>query len=124
MVRPCRSEGPAVFRTLRKRNPSPYGFLMNLRGEDDSSVPWISGYDKGEYLVGASPEMFVRVERIEGKMRVETCPISGTIERGADALEDAVQVRTLLGSRRTSRSSRCARTSTGTTSPGSALLGL
>ena len=100
----CRSSGPslqrrrpsAVFRTLRKRNPSPYGFLMNLRGEDDSSVPWISGYDKGEY-VGASPEMFVRVERIEGKMRVETCPISGTIERGADALEDAVQVRTLLG---------------------------
>ena len=44
--------------------------------------------------------MFVRVERIEGKMRVETCPISGTIERGADALEDAVQVRTLLGSKK------------------------
>ena len=42
----------------------------------------------------------MRVERIEGKMRVETCPISGTIERGADALEDAVQVRTLLGSKK------------------------
>ena len=97
---PATARPSAVFRTLRKRNPSPYGFLMNLRGEDDSSVPWISGYDKGEYLVGASPEMFVRVERIEGKMRVETCPISGTIERGADALEDAVQVRTLLGSKK------------------------
>jgi anthranilate synthase len=97
---PAEAKPSAVFRTLRKRNPSPYGFLMNLRGEDDSSVPWISGYDKGEYLVGASPEMFVRVERIEGKMRVETCPISGTIERGADALEDAVQVRTLLGSKK------------------------
>ena len=64
---PAEAKPSAVFRTLRKRNPSPYGFLMNLRGEDDSSVPWISGYDKGEYLVGASPEMFVRVERIEGR---------------------------------------------------------
>lgn len=79
----------ALFRMLRKRNPSPYGFLMNLGG---------GGFDS-EYLVGASPEMFVRVERVvDGRLRVETCPISGTIARGADALEDATQVRTLLTS--------------------------
>jgi anthranilate synthase len=47
-----------------------------------------------EYLVGASPEMFVRVE---GR-RVETCPISGTIRRGDDAIEDAEQIKTLLTS--------------------------
>lgn len=38
-----------------------------------------------EYLVGASPEMFVRVEKTKKGMRVETCPISGTIERGTKA---------------------------------------
>jgi anthranilate synthase len=38
--------------------------------------------------------MFVRVD---GK-RVETCPISGTISRGTDALSDAVQIRSLLNS--------------------------
>ena len=44
-----------------------------------------------EYLVGASPEMFVRVEEVHNEdlgrkaMRVETCPISGTVARGADA---------------------------------------
>ncbi len=69
-----------VFRRLRERNPSPYGFLINLGA--------------GEYLVGASPEMYVRVE---GR-RVETCPISGTIARGRNALEDAEQIRTLLNS--------------------------
>jgi len=47
-----------------------------------------------EYLVGASPEMYVRVEGD----RVETCPISGTIARGEDALRDARQVQTLLTS--------------------------
>ena len=77
-----------VFRRLRKRNPSPYGFFINL-GEQ-------------EYLVGASPEMFVRCETIQdndnslGAMRVETCPISGTVARGADALEDALRVKSLV----------------------------
>jgi anthranilate synthase len=68
-----------LFAILSEINPSPYGFLMNL-GQ--------------EYLVGASPEMFVRV----AGTRVETCPISGTIRRGRDALEDAEQIRTLLNS--------------------------
>ena len=71
-----------VFKRLCKRNPSPYGFFMNL--------------GRNEYLIGASPEMFVRVERSASGMRVETCPISGTIERGGDPLEDAQQIKKLL----------------------------
>lgn len=70
----------ALFNTMRQLNPSPYGFFINL-GE-------------GEYLVGASPEMYVRVH---GK-RVETCPISGTIKRGANAIEDAQNIQILLDS--------------------------
>ncbi|WP_063753316.1 anthranilate synthase component I [Streptomyces sp. NRRL S-87] len=72
----------AAFRRLRARNPAPYGLLMNLA--------------EGEHLVGASPEMFVRVDAAAGT--VESCPISGTVARGADALEDAQRVRELLGS--------------------------
>ena len=77
-----------LFRRLRSRNPAPYGFFINL-GEQ-------------EYLVGASPEMFVRCEATNdnayqpGAIRVETCPISGTVARGADALEDALRVKSLM----------------------------
>ena len=70
----------ALFKQMRTLNPSPYGFFINL-GEK-------------EYLVGASPEMYVRVH---GR-RVETCPISGTIKRGANAIEDARNIQTLLDS--------------------------
>ena len=76
-----RCTSPAGFyELLRQRNPAPYEFLFNL-GE-------------GEYLVGASPEMYVRVTGD----RVETCPIAGTIARGEDTLEDAANIATLLGS--------------------------
>ncbi|MBM3568137.1 MAG: anthranilate synthase component I [Alphaproteobacteria bacterium] len=78
--RPSSAAPRLLFDTLRQINPSPYGFLFNL-GE-------------GEYLIGASPEMYVRVE---GR-RVETCPISGTIARGRDAIEDAERIKTLLNS--------------------------
>ena len=76
---PCTSPA-AFFERLCARNPAPYEFFLNL-GE-------------GEYLVGASPEMYVRVTGD----RVETCPISGTIARGEDALGDAAQIRALLTS--------------------------
>lgn len=79
LKRQCKDKPSAVFQRLKKINPSPYGFLLNLGDE---------------HLVGASPEMFVRVEG----SRVETCPISGTIKRGSDALEDAEQIRALLDS--------------------------
>lgn len=82
--RPMSAAPSQVFRRLRERNPAPYGLLANL-GE-------------GEHLVGASPEMFVRVGR--GGEYVESCPISGTIARGRDALEDARQVLDLLSSRK------------------------
>ena len=49
-----------------------------------------------EQLVGASPEMFVRVE---GE-RVETCPIAGTVRRTNDPLLDAENIRELLDSRK------------------------
>ena len=77
---PCKDSPAQVFKRLAETNPAPYGALMNL-GER-------------EYLVSASPEMFVRVE---GDC-IETCPISGTIARGGDALSDAEQIRRLLNS--------------------------
>ena len=76
---PCEAPPSKLFATLQQINPSPYGFIFNLGGE---------------YIIGASPEMFVRVE---GR-RIETCPISGTITRGQDALDDATQIRQLLNS--------------------------
>ena len=78
---PCERSPAEVFQRLCKINPSPYGALINL--------------GDGEFLVSASPEMFVRSD---GR-RVETCPISGTIARGADAIGDAEQIRELLNSR-------------------------
>jgi anthranilate synthase len=81
-----RCASPSLFyERLRERNPAPFEFLFNLG-------PAAGG--RGEYLVGASPEMYVRVNGD----RVETCPISGTIARGADPLEDAVNIARLLGS--------------------------
>src|SRR3989442_11600791 len=76
----CPSPPSELFLRLRERNPSPYGFLLNL--------------GDAEYLVGASPEMYVRVEGD----RVETCPISGTIARGCDPIGDAAQIVALLTS--------------------------
>jgi anthranilate synthase len=76
---PCSSPA-AFFERLRERNPAPYEFFFNL-GQD-------------EYLVGASPEMYVRVTGD----RVETCPIAGTIARGDGAMADAEAIRTLLTS--------------------------
>jgi anthranilate synthase len=77
----ARCASPARFyERLRERNPAPYEFLFNL--------------GNAEHLVGASPEMYVRVTGD----RVETCPISGTIARGEDPLEDAANIATLIGS--------------------------
>jgi anthranilate synthase len=77
----ARCGSPAAFyERLRRRNPAPYEFFLNL--------------GDGEYLVGASPEMYVRVTGD----RVETCPIAGTVARGANALADAENIRSLLSS--------------------------
>ena len=78
----CESNPSQIARRLKQINPSPYSFFISL-GE-------------GEYLIGASPEMFVRVS---GR-RVETCPISGTIKRGDDAISDSEQILKLLNSKK------------------------
>jgi anthranilate synthase len=77
---PCERRPSQIFRWLREHNPAPYALLLNL--------------GQSEHLVGASPEMYVRVD---GR-RVETCPISGTIARGLDAIQDAERIRELLNS--------------------------
>ncbi len=77
---PCPKPPSEIFQQLRLINPAPYALLLNL--------------GQNEYLVGASPEMYVRVD---GR-RVETCPISGTIPRGTDPVEDAERIRELLAS--------------------------
>ena len=59
-----------VYRRLRRLNPSPYHFFVSLGGRQ---------------LVGASPEMLVRVEGPE----VVTVPIAGTRPRGGSQAEDA-----------------------------------
>ena len=76
------SRPSAVSRRLKAINPSPYSFFINL--------------GRNEFLIGASPEMFVRVS---GR-RVETCPISGTIRRGEDAISDSEQILKLLNSKK------------------------
>lgn len=76
---PFKGDALDVFEIIQERNPSPYEFILQFEDEQ---------------LVGASPEMFVRVE---GK-KVETCPISGTVARGESPLEDAEQIKQLLSS--------------------------
>ncbi len=69
--RPTTADSFTIYRALRTINPSPYMFYVRT-GEGD--------------LVGASPEMLVRVQ--EGE--VVTHPIAGTRRRGHTLAEDAV----------------------------------
>lgn len=59
----------ALYRRLRRINPSPYMFYLNFGRRQ---------------LVGASPEMLVKLQ--DGQ--VFTCPIAGTRPRGKDRAED------------------------------------
>ncbi len=70
-----------LFEKIQHASPSPYEFFLQFGDEQ---------------LIGASPEMFVR---IEGR-RVETCPISGTARRTGDPLKDADNIRELLNSKK------------------------
>ncbi len=76
---PYSGKASDLFQRVQQASPSPYEFLLQF-GE--------------EQLVGASPEIFVRVEG----QRVETCPISGTAQRTGDPLRDADNIRELLKS--------------------------
>jgi len=70
LSRPTTAHPFSVYRALRRVNPSPYMYYLQM---GDS------------HIVGASPEMLVRVE--DGV--VETHPIAGTMPRGRDEDEDA-----------------------------------
>ena len=76
---PFAGKASELFERVQQTNPSPYEFFLQFGDEQ---------------LIGASPEMFVRVE---GR-RVETCPISGTAPRTGDPLRDADNIRELLKS--------------------------
>ena len=74
------SEKPStLFNRICDQNPSPYSFLINLGNEQ---------------LVGASPEMYVRVKG----NRFETSPISGTVPSGNDPMETAEKIKELISS--------------------------
>ena len=70
----------AAFDALRRLNPYPAMFFLNLGG--------------GETLFGASPDIQVRADATY----VESAPVCGTYRRGADAIGDADQVLALLNS--------------------------
>ncbi|MFD7553876.1 anthranilate synthase component I family protein [Streptomyces sp. NPDC059835] len=63
-----------VYRRLRHRNPSPYMYLMPRAGRT---------------LIGASPELFFRIEDGEILMR----PIAGTARRGPDEEVNRLRVK-------------------------------
>jgi anthranilate synthase component 1 len=75
--RPVSAEPFTIYRALRTINPSPYMFYLRTPEGD---------------LVGASPELLVRVEDGE----VTTHPIAGTRPRGCDDGEDRVLSEELL----------------------------
>ena len=76
---PFTGSASELFHRIQKASPSPYELLLQFGDEQ---------------LIGASPEVFVRVE---GR-RVETSPISGTARRTGDPLRDADSIRQLLSS--------------------------
>ncbi len=67
----------AVYEALREINPSPYMYYLDFGDEK---------------VIGASPEMLVRVER----RRVTTVPIAGTRPRGRTPAEDEAFAADLL----------------------------
>jgi anthranilate synthase component 1 len=71
----------ALYRSLRRTNPSPFMFYLNFGGFQ---------------IVGASPEILVRLR--DGEVTVR--PIAGTRPRGADEAEDRALEADLLGDKK------------------------
>lgn len=69
LSRPVHTAPFTIYRALRTINPSPYMFFLDL---------------KDFHIIGASPELLVRVEQNE----VTIHPIAGSRGRGLDAVED------------------------------------
>ncbi len=71
-----------VYRAVRRLNPSPYMFFFDFGLVDDEAL----------FIVGSSPEMFVRLEDRTASLR----PIAGTRPRGADSNADSLLAQELL----------------------------
>lgn len=71
-----------VYRAVRRLNPSPYMFFFDFGIVDDEPL----------FVVGSSPEMFVRLEGRNASLR----PIAGTRPRGADSHADNLLAQELL----------------------------
>jgi len=74
---PLASHPFSIYRALRTINPSPYMFYLDLGSE---------------VVVGASPEMMVKVEGDQVAVR----PIAGTVRRGLSEREDRELVEAML----------------------------
>jgi anthranilate synthase component 1 len=75
--RPVKADAVSLYRALRRTNPSPYMYLLQLGDEA---------------LIGASPEMLVRCT---GR-RLEYRPIAGTRKRGRSDAEDQLLAEEML----------------------------
>lgn len=73
-----------IYRSLRRLNPSPYMFFFNFST--------LGGLDEPFHVIGASPEMHVRLEDSRATLR----PIAGTRRRGKTPAEDSELERELL----------------------------
>ncbi len=71
----------SLYRALRTLNPSPYMFYFDF--EDF-------------HVVGASPEILVRLEQEDGRAKLTLRPIAGTRKRGASTEEDEALAEELL----------------------------
>jgi anthranilate synthase component I len=71
-----------IYRALRRLNPSPYMFFFDFGTIDDQPY----------HVIGASPEMLVRLEGRTATVR----PIAGTRRRGATPTEDVALEQELL----------------------------
>lgn len=81
MTKPFTASPLALYRALRSLNPSPYMFYFDC---DDF------------HIVGASPEILVRLEHENGEGVVTVRPIAGTRRRGSSHEEDAALADELL----------------------------
>lgn len=75
------AEPDTIYRALRTINPSPYMFHLKLQDFD---------------IIGASPELLVKVENDE----IEIRPIAGTRPRGNDTVEDKLLADNLLNDKK------------------------
>ncbi len=80
LARPTDADPFAIYRALRRINPSPYMFFLELGG------------DPPVYLVGSSPEVLVRAQDGIAEVR----PLAGTRRRGRNEAEDAALEQELL----------------------------